>query len=105
MDQILRPLRAHGLLVSVRGRSGGYRLARPAEEISLLDIVHAMEGKFQLVNCLADPKECRRASKCVTRDVWAMLSNNLMRDMKSVNLADLAIKQNQMEESPSNYAI
>ena len=106
VDQILLPLRSRGLLASVRGRSGGYRLARPAKEITLLDIVQAMEGNVQLADCLSDTKECKRATKCVTRDVWAMLTESLKRDMNSVILADLVVKQAKLQTTHSgDYTI
>ena len=105
VDQILLPLRTHKLLVSVRGRSGGYRLARTAKEITLLDVVQAMEGNVQLADCLADPKECKRSATCVTRYVWAMLTENLKRDMKSVNLADLVVKQAKLCAPTTDYTI
>ena len=105
VDQILLPLRARGLLVSVRGRSGGYRLARPAKDLTVLDVVQAMEGNVQLVDCLTDPKECKRAAKCVTREVWNMLTEDLKRGMKSVNLADLVAKQIKLQSPSSDYTI
>ena len=99
VDQILLPLRTHGLLTSVRGRSGGYRLARPAKEITLLDVVEAVEGEVQLVDCLGNPKNCKRSPRCVTRETWQMITENMKRDMRSVNLADLSARQASVQES------
>jgi Rrf2 family cysteine metabolism transcriptional repressor len=50
LEQILTQLKAAGLVTSIRGAAGGYMLARDPEQISLLDIVHAVEGELQLVD-------------------------------------------------------
>jgi Rrf2 family protein len=105
VDQILLPLRTNGLLTSVRGRSGGYRLARTAKTITLLDIVQAVEGEFQLVDCLGDLKNCKRAPRCATREAWQMITENMQRDMKSVNLAALVARQATLQQGASDFVI
>ncbi len=105
VDQILLPLRTNGLLTSVRGRSGGYRLARPAKEITLLDIVEAVEGEFQLVDCVGDLKNCKRAPRCATREAWDMITGNMKRDMKSVNLAALVSRQAALQQHAADFVI
>ena len=79
VDQILLPLRTSGLLTSQRGRSGGYQLARIAENITVLDVVEALEGEICLVDCIEKPEACKRTLRCTTRPVWDAL-NSAIRD-------------------------
>ena len=72
LEQLMRLLRKAGLVQSVRGAGGGYRLAKPAESISVGDILRALEGDLEAVNCKAFQKEhpCEGADICVTKYVW-----------------------------------
>ena len=92
VDQILMPLRAGGLLVSRRGRSGGYLLGRPAEEITVLDIVEVLEGRLSLVACTEEPSSCERADTCVAHIVWARLSTVIRETLSEITLAELEEK-------------
>ena len=51
LEQLMRKLRSAGLIVSVRGAQGGYKLARPANEISVGDVLRALEGSLEAVTC------------------------------------------------------
>ena len=63
LERILARLREGGLVASTRGASGGYRLSRPAEAISVADIVTAIEGPLSLVGCLPDEGGCSQGRK------------------------------------------
>ena len=89
VDQILLPLRTGGLLVSVRGRSGGYRLARPAPDISVLDVMRVLEGDLNLVECVGQPAKCARVPICPTRRVWETLTKNIAQTLRKVTLEEL----------------
>ncbi len=89
LSLIVIPLRAAGLLRSIRGARGGYILAREPKDISLCDIVEAVEGETCLVNCVKDPAICPRTLVCPTRDTWAQLSNTIKEAMAAVTLAQL----------------
>ena len=65
---ILKGLSAAGILTSTRGAQGGYELARAATEISLADIVGALDGPISLVECADDMAACHRAAFCPTQD-------------------------------------
>jgi Rrf2 family protein len=99
VDQILLPLRTGGLLVSQRGRSGGYRLARPASEISTLDILQALEGKFAMAECVDDPAKCGRAGTCVAQRVWAKMTNNLRESLESTTLSQLCEQEIRLKQT------
>jgi Rrf2 family protein len=93
LSLIVIPLRAAGLLRSIRGARGGYALAREPRDISLRDIVEAVEGETCLVNCIKDPDVCQRVSVCPTRDTWTQLSNTIKEAMAAVTLAHLVTGQ------------
>lgn len=93
VDQILMPLRAGGLLVSRRGRSGGYLLAHPAEEITVLDVVEKLEGRLSLVDCTDSPDSCERSSFCAAHRLWLRLSDTIRETLDGVTLADLQQEQ------------
>jgi len=89
VGQLLAQLRTAGLVHSVRGQGGGFRLARPPAEISLLDIVLVFEGTLAPVPCVDEPDLCARASGCVTRDLWCELKDSIEKPLKRRTLADL----------------
>lgn len=90
LESILAQLRTAGFIRSVRGAHGGYVLARPAEEITVGDVVRALEGSLALVECSNDPVFCDRASTCVTRDVWMAAERAINEVFDSFTISSLA---------------
>ncbi len=106
LEQVIIPLRTAGLVKSVRGSKGGYSLSRPPSEISLKEVYEVLEGPVHLVDCLSDPKVCRRVSSCVTRDVWQEVSDAVGKVISSVTLEDLLERKKKKEGMvPSMYQI
>lgn len=70
IGQIFLKLKRAGLIISHRGRSGGYTLAYPPEKITLMMIVRAVEGPIRLVDCIEGVAGCEMQVKCVTQDIW-----------------------------------
>ncbi|MBN1897633.1 MAG: Rrf2 family transcriptional regulator [Spirochaetes bacterium] len=89
LENLFTKLRANGILVSEKGKGGGFLLARPSEEIKLLDVISTVEGDLSLVNCVKSPSQCKRSSSCVMKDLWADLSQAMIRSLKSKTLKDL----------------
>ena len=90
LEQIFQELKRAGLLKSKRGPQGGYRLTRKPEDINLLDIIRATEGKLSLVECDPPGKDtCAFDSHCVTQEVWQKASKCLTEYLESVTLEDL----------------
>ncbi len=89
VGQLLAQLHTAGLVHSVRGQGGGFRLARPPKEIRLLDVVLAFEGTLAPVPCVDEPDLCARAPDCVTRDLWCELKESLETPLQKSTLADL----------------
>ena len=71
MAKILRRLVRARLLHSSRGVKGGFGLAKPASEISMLDILEAIEGPLSLARCVPDPRGCEWSSGCPAAAVWS----------------------------------
>lgn len=73
LEQILSDLKKAGLVVSYQGKKGGFELARPPEEISLREVLEALEGSFAPVRCVDDESFCPRKNVCAMRDIWENL--------------------------------
>jgi Rrf2 family protein len=88
--RILGALVAAGILSTERGSAGGVRLARPAKEITLLDIVRAVEGEPALNRCLEADHGCPLASGCPVRPAWAGVTRSLVKSLAAVRFDALA---------------
>ncbi len=89
MDHILSRLREAGLLGSVRGRSGGYRLLRPADAVSVWEIFLAVEDGFQPVQCLEGGVGCVSEHVCSSKDAWGLISSAIRSALSGIILGDL----------------
>lgn len=89
MDQILLKLRNAGLVLSNRGRKGGYKLARTPEAISVFDIVVAVEEALEPVQCLVATDLCEHQQSCVSKDAWHHVFETWKSSMKSLSLESL----------------
>lgn len=90
---LIDSLKIAGLLISVRGAHGGYRLAKNAEEINLNDIILATEGNIGIVECVKDPSSCERSETCATIDVWRDVSDKISETLKAISLKDMVETQ------------
>jgi Rrf2 family iron-sulfur cluster assembly transcriptional regulator len=79
-----------GLVKSYRGSGGGFILGRPAEKISLLEIVEAVEGPIVLNRCLLGESICNRDSKCTVHPVWKEVQEKMQDILDNVTLKQLA---------------
>jgi len=95
LGKVLQRLKHAGLLEGVRGAHGGYVLARPASQITIRDVVEAMEGRTSLSACLSredrpGTKPCPRARSCGARKLWSRLEERLNRVFESETIGRLA---------------
>jgi Rrf2 family iron-sulfur cluster assembly transcriptional regulator len=88
LEQLFGKLRRHGLVNSVRGPGGGYRLARPTGEIAVADIILAVDEPIDATQC-AGKENCQDDHKCLTHDLWANLNIHIFNYLRSVTLAEL----------------
>jgi Rrf2 family protein len=96
LSHLVISLKASGLISSSRGAHGGYRLAKPPSQITLMDIVQILEGNLSLVECVKNPSICSRVSKCATRDIWGKLDEKISDVLSSVTLEDLVSSQKEI---------
>lgn len=90
VEQILKPLRQHGLTKSIRGAAGGHRLAKAADDITLGEVIRLMEGGISLTVCCGEKaNDCPRKDGCLTREAWRQVSRTLERELDSITLSKL----------------
>ena len=90
LENILADLRNAGLVASRRGADGGYWLARPAEEISLADIIRAVDGPLANVRGIRSEQVSYEGSAVLLRDVWVAVRASLRGVLETTTVADLA---------------
>jgi FeS assembly SUF system regulator len=89
VSKLLKALSHAALVESFRGVNGGYRLARPASEISLAEIVEALEGPIGMTECSAGEGQCDRESQCGVRGSWQRINSVLDNALRAVSLAEM----------------
>ncbi|MDI9596222.1 MAG: RrF2 family transcriptional regulator [Atribacterota bacterium] len=89
LGQLVIPLKSRGLIISSRGANGGYRLAKNPSLITIKEIVQALEGSVNLVECVNNPSVCKRTSNCPVRNVWEMIDEQISKTLSSISLEDL----------------
>ncbi len=92
LEQLFGKLRRCGLVDSVRGPGGGYCLARPAGQITVADVVRAVDEKLDATQC-AGHGNCKADEHCMTHDLWMELNARMYEYLSSVTLADRVKKQ------------
>ncbi|TAL59647.1 MAG: SUF system Fe-S cluster assembly regulator [Legionella sp.] len=90
VSKILKRLTSAGLLTSVRGVAGGYRLQRPANEISVSQIIFALEEHRGFTECSLQPNECSLQGVCTIQGNWRLISHAIETALESVSLEAFA---------------
>lgn len=94
LEQIFARLRKADLVQSVRGPGGGYRIAKPAEEISIDAIVRASEESIKMTRCQSSDGGCMsKSAKCLTHDLWDGLGKQIEGYLSSVSLAQVCASE------------
>lgn len=96
LEQLISSLRKAGLVQSVRGAHGGYKLAKKPEKITVGDVLRALEGPFGLVDCVLEQnaKKCSKYDDCITRSVWAKIRDGMIETADSITLEDICNNAN-----------
>jgi Rrf2 family protein len=89
LEQLIAGLKRAELVSSTRGAQGGYMLARPASEITVGDVLRALEGNLSLVECLDGEDCCDRACACPSRIVWQKLRDGMTAIVDGITLQDM----------------
>jgi Rrf2 family protein len=99
LEQLMAMLKKNGLVKSIRGAGGGYVLAKNLEEISVGDVLRALEGNLEPVECSGlNPDEgCKSAESCVTKYVWQRINNSINQTVDEIKLVQLVEEQKKMK--------
>jgi Rrf2 family iron-sulfur cluster assembly transcriptional regulator len=92
LEQLFGKLRRHGLVDSVRGPGGGYNLARPADAVSVADIIVAVDEPIDATQC-GGKENCKDDKRCMTHELWANLNTHIFAYLRSVTLEQLVRQQ------------
>ncbi len=88
--KVLKTLSAAALVTSQRGARGGYRLARPLEDIPVGEVIAAMDGPIALAACVdGSPTECESLALCPVRGRWDPVNDAIQRALSAISLADM----------------
>ena len=93
LEQLFGKLRRASLVSSVRGPGGGYNLAQAPNQVTVADIVSAVDEPLDATQC-AGKENCHDEKRCMTHDLWATLNEKMYEYLSSVTLADLVAHQN-----------
>ena len=90
VSKILKMLAREGLVISHRGVKGGYSLARPPSDISMVQIIDALEGPVGLTECGSSPGSCAQEDSCSVRANWQHINDAVRQALAGVTLAQMA---------------
>ena len=94
LAKVLQRLAKHGLVTARHGSSGGYRLARPAKEISALDVINAVDGPVVITSCVTNHGNCDQSSTCTVREPLRRVNESIAQVLRSVTISQM------LEDSP-----
>ena len=89
LEQLFAVLKRERLVTSTRGAQGGYVLARRPEEITVGDVLRALEGGLNLVDCLDEDDACGKSCACPSRIVWVKIRDGLNQIVDGITLKDM----------------
>jgi len=107
LEQLFIPLKKSGIIESLRGAQGGYKLSRDADKITVKDVLNSLEGSLALVDCIVETKEerCNQFDCCVTRILWQKIMEELNFITDSITLADIAKLFKESQKGSNEYYI
>lgn len=98
LEQLVSILKKNGFLESVRGAQGGYMLSKPPKDITVGNILRALEGDMAPVDCVIDDEmyKCEREEYCVTKLVWTRIRDSINDVIDSITLQDMVDEHNKL---------
>lgn len=107
LEQLIAKLKKAGLVTSVRGAGGGYIPGRPAENISVGDVLRALEGNLSPVECggLLGDGSCSGSDMCVAKYVWQKINDSINHTVDEIKISDLVRENRELQEkkNPESY--
>ncbi|MCB1876302.1 MAG: Fe-S cluster assembly transcriptional regulator IscR [Chromatiales bacterium] len=104
LEQLFAKLRKQGLVKGVRGPGGGYHLARAAADISIADVISAVDEKVDVTRC-EGKENCQHGNRCLTHDLWTDLSRRIYDFLTTITLAELVQRKSVVEISRRQDAL
>jgi Rrf2 family protein len=101
LEQLFVALRRGGIVSAIRGARGGFVLTRDPREISVLEVVEALEGGLETSVCDSEHAGCARSGACAAAPVWAKATATLREVFDSMTIAELAGNQQALDDSAS----
>jgi FeS assembly SUF system regulator len=89
VSKVMKSLARAGVLESHRGAKGGFSLARPPEELSVADMIAALEGPVALTECQLGPFLCQHEGTCSVQEPWSVINRSVRRTLGGITLSDL----------------
>lgn len=105
LDRILSSLRAAGLVKTLRGAKGGFILNNAPRKVTVSQIVEALEGPLELVECINNKNFCHKVNSCVMHDIWGELGKAMEVVLKTTTLEDLVIRDRHKKKVSKMYYI
>ncbi|MEN9772306.1 MAG: HTH-type transcriptional regulator iscR [Pseudomonadota bacterium] len=104
LEQLFGRLRRHELVESMRGPGGGYKLARNAKDITVADIIYAVDEPLDATQC-GGKQNCHDDGQCMTHELWASLNRHMVDFLDSVSLHDLVEEQRGKRHQPAPESV
>lgn len=101
--KLLKLLAKGGLVESVRGAHGGYRLSRAPEAITVADVIAAVEGPIAVTECSENHSGCSIEASCSTRANWRLINRAIRGALEAVTLAQMAVPARRAQEVPVKF--
>jgi len=98
LEQILGNLRRAGLVSTVRGAQGGYQMADDPAQVTLRDIIDAVEGPIELSECAQAETACQKSGTCPVRWVWQRVTDSINNELEKIKLSDMLKQPCESEE-------
>ena len=103
LDQLLTVLRKAGIVRSTRGPKGGHALARLPAEVTLGEVINALEGTLSPIACVDDLHLCQQSGECVQREVWQQVKEAMDKVLDETTIESLAKRHAARESQPMYY--
>jgi Rrf2 family protein len=100
LRKIVKTMVRAGLIVARPGAGGGCSLARPAQDISILQVIESMDGPIRLTGCLSDPTSCPRSTHCRFRPLLGRVQGEIIRLLDGTSIADVSHEDSVLGISP-----
>lgn len=104
LEQLFGKLRRFKLVDSVRGPGGGYCIARPLEELTVADIIRAVDEQLDATQC-GGRENCQDEHRCMTHDLWSTLNRKMYEYLASVSMAELVARERNRQQARSGHEI